>query len=143
MSNIFADAMTPTSPHGPRFDWACKLFPLTAILVKDMGKTATRKRTSSTKSDSNPDYLVMFEAKQRFIGSVLNLGWRLAITFLLPVFIGAWLDRKFNSAPSYTLTAIIIAIVASAMVIWSTVKEVNAETAELDKETSSKRKKHV
>src|SRR5215211_7441291 len=105
-----------------------------------MGKSAVRKRTKNKNSDPALDYLNAFNTRQRFISSVLNMGWRLAVTFLVPVIIGAWLDRRYDTSPSYTITAIILGIIASAMVLSNTVKEVNAETALLDKKPKRKKK---
>ncbi len=108
-----------------------------------MGNNAARaKRTTIKDSDPAVDYLTSLDIKQKFVGTVLNMGWRLAMTFLLPVIIGAWLDKRFDTAPSYTLTGLFIAIAGSVMVVWTTVKEVNAETAEMEQKTK-KRKKHV
>ncbi len=97
-----------------------------------MGKSATRSKRMTT-NDPAQDYLAGFEAKQRFVGTVLNMGWRLAITFLVPIIIGAWLDKRFDAEPSYTITGLFIAIAASVMVVSSTVKEVNAESAAMEK----------
>ena len=81
-----------------------------------MGKAAATKKTT-TVEDSAQQYMAAFEAKQRFIGAALGLGWRLAITFIIPVVIGASLDRHFHSKPSYTLVGIFIAIFASVVVV--------------------------
>lgn len=104
-----------------------------------MGKSAVRKRTTTKNSDPALEYLNAFDAKQRFVSSVLNMGWRLAVTFLVPVIAGAWLDRRFDTAPSITITALIIGVAASAMVVANTVKEVNAETAALDKKPKKRK----
>jgi F0F1-type ATP synthase assembly protein I len=104
-----------------------------------MGRAA-RKRTTVKNSDPTLDYLNAFDAKQRFISSVLNMGWRLAVTFMVPVIIGAWLDNRFDSSPSYTLTGIIIGVTASIFVVSNTVKEVNAESAALEKKSKSRKK---
>lgn len=109
----------------------------------EMGSNAARpKRTTIKDSDPAVDYLASLEIKQKFVGTVLTMGWRLALTFLIPVILGAWLDRRFDTSPSYTLTGLFIAIIGSVMVVTSTVKEVNAETAELDKKPK-KRKKYA
>jgi F0F1-type ATP synthase assembly protein I len=106
-----------------------------------MGKAAKRSRkTTAVETDPTQDYLAVIEAKQRFISTVMNMGWRLAVTFLVPVIFGAWLDRRFDSSPSYTLTGMIIAVIGSVMVVSNTVKEVNEETAAEDKLTKKKRK---
>jgi predicted F0F1-ATPase subunit len=94
-----------------------------------MGKAAAKKKLTTTGNlDDAERYFAAFQAKQRFIGAAMNLGWRLAVTFLIPVALGAWLDKRYDSSPSYTLTGMFIAIAASAMVITRTVKEVNEET---------------
>jgi uncharacterized membrane protein YfcA len=106
-----------------------------------MGKVATPKKARKTKVETDPtqEYFDAFNAKQRFIGSVLNMGWRMAITFIIPVIIGAWLDRRFDTSPSYTLTGIFVAVAGSVMVLYSTVKEVNAETSEMEKKPKKNR----
>ena len=98
-----------------------------------MGKAAKPKRETTVETDPTEVYFAALEAKQQFLGTVLNMGWRLAITFLVPVLIGAWLDRRFDQAPSYTITALFIAIFGSVMVVWNTVKDVNAASAEAEK----------
>ena len=105
-----------------------------------MGKAAKRSsKTTTALRDPTEDYLAALEAKQQFIGTVMNMGWRLAITFLAPVIIGAWLDKRYDTSPSYTITALFIAIAGSVMVVWNTVKEVNIETALADKKVKKKR----
>ena len=101
---------------------------------------STPKKARKTKVETDPteEYFSAFNAKQRFIGSVLNMGWRMAITFIIPVIIGAWLDKRYDTSPSYTITGIFIAVAGSIMVVYTTVKEVNAETAEMDKKRKRK-----
>jgi F0F1-type ATP synthase assembly protein I len=110
-----------------------------------MGKTTTRKNARKSKVETDPtqDYFDAFNAKQRFIGSVLNMGWRMAVTFIIPVIIGTWLDRRFDTSPSYTIAGIFVAVAGSVMVVWNTVKEVNAETAEMEKKSRKRKPKHV
>jgi len=91
-----------------------------------MGKTAATKKTTHAEASAQ-DYMAGLEIKQRFIGEAFNLGWRLIATFLVPVLVGAYLDRRFNSKPSYTLVGIFLAIAASVVVIQKTVKEVNED----------------
>lgn len=94
-----------------------------------MGKAAASKRTTSAASDPAEQYLAALEVKQRFIGSVLNMGWRLAVTFLVPVAVGAWLDSRYATSPSYTITGLFVAIFGSVLVVKDTVKSVNEEMA--------------
>ena len=93
-----------------------------------MGKAAASKKTTTSAANGASQYLAEFEAKQLFIGATLNLGWRLALTFLIPVALGAWLDRRYDTAPSYTITGLFLAIAGSIVVIKQTVKDVNALT---------------
>ena len=103
-----------------------------------MGKAASRKPTTTAETDPTEEYFAAIEAKQRFLGSVLNMGWRLALTFLVPVIAGAWLDKRFDTAPSYTITGLFLAIAGAVMVVRSTVRDVNAESAELEKQAKKK-----
>lgn len=107
-----------------------------------MGNKVTPKRARKTKVETDPteEYFSAFNAKQRFIAAALNMGWRLAVTFLVPVIIGAWLDNRYDTSPSYTITGIFIAVAGSVMVVYNTVKEVNAETAAMDKRRKRKPK---
>lgn len=91
-----------------------------------MGKTAAGKKTTHAEASAQ-QYLEGLEIKQRFIGEAFNLGWRLIATFLVPVLIGVYLDRRFDSKPSYTLVGMFLAIAASVVVIQKTVKEVNSD----------------
>jgi hypothetical protein len=70
-----------------------------------------------------------------------NIGWRLAIMILLPLFIGVQLDKKFDSSPSITLAAFFIAIFGAGVIINKTYKEINAQTAEQFKKTTKTRKR--
>lgn len=81
-----------------------------------------------------------WSAKQSFLAAVLTLSWRLAVTVLVPVIGGIQLDKRFDSAPSYTLLGFMIAIVFGCMAVWQTVKQVNRQQAEADKETEETRK---
>ncbi|MBA3758622.1 AtpZ/AtpI family protein [Candidatus Saccharibacteria bacterium] len=68
-------------------------------------------------------------ARQDFINATFNMGWQLAITILVPVFIGVKLDDRFDSTPSYTLAALFLAIGMGAWVVGKTIKEINDNQA--------------
>lgn len=93
-----------------------------------MSKAAAKRRVTTTpaKSDLEQYEAAMF-AKQQFLTTALNMGWQLAGAVLIPLLFGVWLDNKFDSSPSYTITAFFIAIACGAMIVWKTVKGVNAE----------------
>lgn len=109
-----------------------------------MGKAAARTKRTTTKSDDPlVDQLAVFEARQKFYGTVLNMGWRLAATFLVPVLIGVWLDNRFDTGPSYTLAGIFLAVFGSVYVIRDTIRDVNSEMAESDRKSRKKPRKRV
>lgn len=110
-----------------------------------MGKAATPKKARKSKVETDPtqDYLEVLEAKQRFVGSALNMGWQLAVAFIIPVAIGAWLDNRFDTSPSYTITGIFLAIIGSVMIISKAVKEANADTAALSKKSRKRKPKNA
>ncbi len=103
-----------------------------------MGNTAAKKKTTSTEISAQ-DFMSTIDIKQRFIGDALSLGWRLAVTFIVPVLIGVLLDRHFKTKPTYTLIGMIIAVLSSIVIIRQTVKEVNDDLAV----PAKKRKKNV
>ncbi len=78
--------------------------------------------------------MAVMAARKDFINGALNMGWQLAFTILVPVFIGAKLDDRFDSSPSYTLSALFIAIGLAGAVVAKTLKQVTKEQAESAKE---------
>lgn len=79
--------------------------------------------------------LLVAAAKRQFITTAVNMGWQLALTIVVPVIIGVKLDDRFDTAPSYTLAALFIAVGASVAVVWSTIKQVGREQAKAGKES--------
>ncbi|MBA2279583.1 AtpZ/AtpI family protein [Candidatus Saccharibacteria bacterium] len=105
-----------------------------------MGKTATRKRMTSNANDPAQDYLTMFDARSQLVAASLNMGWQLALTVLIPLFIGVKLDQRFDTSPSLTLTALFIAIAGSAVLITRTFKDMSQQQALVDAANKTKRK---
>ena len=107
-----------------------------------MSTTGVTKKTKTSTDISGQQFdMDVFAARSRFFAVTLGMGWRLALTVLIPLVAGIKLDDKFNSSPSYTLAGFMLAIAGGAMVVWNTVKEVNAEQAELDAEKAKQVKK--
>jgi F0F1-type ATP synthase assembly protein I len=93
-----------------------------------MGKAAKRARkTTSAVNDPTQDYMAVIQAKQQFVGTAINMGWRLALMVLIPIFIGLWLDKRFDTAPSITLAAFFIALFGAGVMIYRTYKELMAD----------------
>ncbi len=104
-----------------------------------MGKIAGRKRTTKYKGDPVLDQLAAVNARSMLIGNLISMGWRLALTVLIPLFIGVKLDKKFDTKPSITLAAFIIALFGAGLLISKTYTQMQAEQA-LDAAKKEKRK---
>jgi ATP synthase protein I len=52
---------------------------------------------------TNPDKLKNVNKIYREVGPYLGLGMQLAITVTVMVFIGIWLDEKFDLSPVFTI----------------------------------------
>ncbi len=95
-----------------------------------MGKKAPKD--VATKGVTAPDSLIessleAFSAKRQFVVSSISMGWQLAGAVIIPVFIGVKLDQRFNSRPSYTLAALVIAVGGAIYIIQKTIDQVNKE----------------
>ncbi|MBI3624431.1 AtpZ/AtpI family protein [Candidatus Saccharibacteria bacterium] len=84
-----------------------------------------RKKQLGSADDEIGRYAAMMSAKQQFVSAAFDMGWRLALTVLVPVFIGAWLDRRYNTAPTWALTALFLSIGAAGLVVSATLKNLN------------------
>ena len=73
--------------------------------------------------------LARLNARNMFYAATVSMGWQLAVTVLVPVFIGVKLDDHFNSAPSYTLAALFIAAGGACYVVWKTIKQVGQNSS--------------
>lgn len=98
-----------------------------------MGKAAAKVKTTTTE-DNAQEYFNAFAAKSRFFSATLNMGWRLALTVLIPLVAGIKIDQRFKTSPSYTLAGFMLAIAGGAIVVWKSVKEVTEEQLEMDQE---------
>lgn len=79
-------------------------------------------------------------AKRLFVVSTLNMGWQLAGTVIIPVFIGVKLDQRFNSRPSYTLAALVLAIFGAVLVVKNNINAVNKELSQTNREEKDESK---
>jgi F0F1-type ATP synthase assembly protein I len=98
-----------------------------------MTKAAAKSQTTTEPATDKLDqYAEDFNgrARSQFMGATLNMGWRLAITVVVPIVGGVKLDERFKSTPSLTILGLMLATVAGCVAVWSTVKEVNQEQAE-------------
>lgn len=101
-------------------------------MVKKAKKAAKKSQSLQSKTeDPALAYLPEFNAQSMLFSSMLNAGWRLALTVLIPVFAGIWADKKFGTEPSFTLAAFFLALAASAVVIYQMYKDINDQTSKL------------
>ncbi len=90
-----------------------------------MKKAAATRGTTTPAQDELDQRLAVFAARTRFIGTALNMGWQLALTVIVPVFIGSKLDDHFDSSPLWTLAALAVAVIGAVMVVASAIKRVS------------------
>lgn len=99
-----------------------------------MKEAARRKPPTTTALSDVERSTAAMQAGQQFISSSLNMGWQLALTVLVPVFIGVKVDSHYHTQPSYTLTALFLAAGGAAIVIKNTIKTVRKDQAEKEKQ---------
>lgn len=61
------------------------------------------------------------------------MGWQLAFSVLVPVIVGVKLDDRFNTSPSYTLAALVLAAGGACLVIWKTLKQTEVKQSKRGK----------
>jgi len=108
-----------------------------------MGKKVAKDVTvkGATASDGTLESsLRALSARRQFVISSISMGWQLAGAVLIPVIIGVKLDQRFDSKPSYTLAALIIAVGGAIVIIMNTIDQVNKQQAEQQQEADRKEK---
>ena len=101
----------------------------------EMVKTSVqRKAIAPVAQDDIERSLAVLSIKQQLVSSAMSMGWQMAGMVLIPVIIGVKLDDRFDSTPSYTLAALVIAIGGAVMIVSKTIKLVNKEQAEKEME---------
>ncbi len=101
---------------------------------------AKREMTTTVAHDEVEEFLNVQAAKSQFMFATANMGFRLAVTVVVPIVAGVKLDEHFHSAPSLTLTGLFIAVGAGASAVWATIKQVNEEQAKADAEAAKQKK---
>lgn len=98
-----------------------------------MGKAAAKSKTTTPALGDVERSTAAYQAGQQFINSSLNMGWQLALTVLVPVFVGVRLDQHFKTSPSYTLAALFLAIGGAVLVVSKTIGSVRKDQATKEK----------
>ena len=92
-----------------------------------MSKTPAHQSTSPVaKGGKKP---LQFEQtpfqRQTFFVMALNMSWQLAVVVLLPVIGGAELDKHLGTRYIFTLIGLLVAVVASSVVVWRALQTAN------------------
>lgn len=95
-----------------------------------MVKTAVQRKSSApVAQDDIGRSLAVLAARKQFITAAMSMGWQLAGMVIIPVIIGVKLDERFQTTPSYTLVALLLAVGGAVMVVRATINQVNRESA--------------
>jgi len=97
-------------------------------------KKAAAKDKPTTTSEDIEQYLTVFDARRQFIATTMNMSWRLAVTVLVPILGGVWLDNRYHTSPSWMLVGFFVAIIGGVSAVWSTVMDLNKEQVESEKD---------
>lgn len=93
-----------------------------------MRKAAVKAKPATTTAQYDVERSsAVFAAKQQFLNSTISMGWQMALTVLVPVFIGVKLDDHFHTTPSYTLAALVLAVAGAVLVVGNTLKQVRKD----------------
>ncbi len=103
-------------------------------------KRAVRRNSRKSRVDPVQRELASMTAKQQFVTASMSMGWQLAGTVIIPIIIGLKLDDYFDTSPSFTLAALVIATCGSISVVSSTIKRVNREMSEIDNKEKKRAK---
>jgi len=82
--------------------------------------------------------------KNLFMTSTLDMTWRLTVAFLVPFFIGFYLDDRFKTtSPWLTLIGIIVGIGLSVVVVLRSFQKINQKLANQDKKQHNQLVKEI
>lgn len=103
-----------------------------------MGKS--KPTTNTDPVEAKIKEVSILAARQRFLSATFGMGWRLAVTVVIPIVAGVKLDEHFNTSPSLTLLGMMLAAVAGSITVWDSVKRVDKESEEEMAKTKRKGK---
>lgn len=107
-----------------------------------MGKAAkTRKVRQAKFVDPALDQLAVLDARNMLVNNLFSMGWRLALTVLVPIFVGVQIDKKLDSSPSVTLAAFFIAVFGASLLIYRTYSDMTAQQLIADAKKAKRSKK--
>lgn len=65
------------------------------------------------------------EPQQFMLGSLISMGWQLAVAVLVPLLGGNLIDRTLGTLPWFTLVGMILAMAGMIVVVRHALKDVN------------------
>lgn len=83
-------------------------------------KTAASPTTINTKGEQPAN------GRSVFVSLALDMSWQLAVVVLVPMIVGALLDKKFNTAPTFVLMGLAVAVLGSIAVMWRIMQTANS-----------------
>ena len=101
-------------------------------------RKAAAKTTNLEDMERN---IIALSAKRQFLAATTNMGFRLAVTVVIPIVAGVKIDERYHTSPSFTLLGLMLAAFAGCAAVWGTIKEVNQQQLELD--TTRKRERRI
>lgn len=89
--------------------------------------TAPKKTPSPYPGDAKPDAKVNQAGNSStvFVSMALNMSWRLAIVVMVPIIGGFEVDKHFSTAPAWTITGFVVAMIGVGLVLWQTLQVAN------------------
>ncbi|MBP7767043.1 AtpZ/AtpI family protein [Candidatus Saccharibacteria bacterium] len=109
-----------------------------------MKKTKVSEKTKpvTTNTVSEMDQVVDRVAKQmagqRILGSLVGMGWRLAIAVIVPIIVGLQIDKHLETGKRNTFGGFILAICLSSYMIYKEYQQIQSNVPEF---TDTKAKK--
>lgn len=112
---------------------------LSLLYSLEMRKAAAK----TTNIEDMEQSLAALAAKRQFLAATSNMGWRLAVTVVIPIVVGVKVDEHYKTSPSFTLLGLTLAAVAGCAAVWATIKQINREQAQVVSTKSKRRIKSV
>ncbi|MBI1856746.1 AtpZ/AtpI family protein [Candidatus Saccharibacteria bacterium] len=105
-----------------------------------MNKAAAKRGMTTTVAKNEVQELINAQvARSMFVSATANMGFRLAVTVIIPIVVGVKADAYLHSSPSWTLTGLFLAAGMGSLAVWNTIKDINKQTE--DKQKQQKRSK--
>jgi len=95
-----------------------------------MSKTAATKTPTRVNGGDQTNTDASNAAIQQFISAVLSMSWQLALVVLIPIIGGFKLDQHLKTTPLWTIVGFVLAIIAGAVVVQRTIKDITPPNKE-------------